>query len=127
MLVPIGISKRGQWLMDEDAQRLLGARVAKRAARVPEDDAEFAVSAAVLRSGEPLKIPATPKPLPKTIDLQASAGIATPESPFAQRLDVVFPVLHGTFGEDGTIQGLLELADMRVCRVGRAGLGRRHG
>src|SRR5207244_2709133 len=27
-----------------------------------------------------------------------------------QRLDVVFPVLHGTFGEDGTIQGLLEMA-----------------
>src|SRR5437868_3664484 len=27
-------------------------------------------------------------------------------------IDVVFPVLHGTFGEDGTVQGLLELADL---------------
>jgi D-alanine-D-alanine ligase len=36
-------------------------------------------------------------------------------------LDVVFPVLHGTFGEDGTIQGLLELAD--VAYVGSGVLG----
>jgi len=36
-------------------------------------------------------------------------------------LDVVFPVLHGTFGEDGTVQGLLELAD--VAYVGAGVLG----
>lgn len=34
------------------------------------------------------------------------------------RLDVVFPVLHGTFGEDGTIQGLLELADIPYVGAG---------
>ncbi len=39
----------------------------------------------------------------------------------AQGLDVVFPVLHGTFGEDGTIQGLFELAD--VAYVGSGVLG----
>jgi D-alanine-D-alanine ligase len=33
-------------------------------------------------------------------------------------LDVVFPVLHGTFGEDGTLQGLLELADMAYVGAG---------
>jgi len=37
------------------------------------------------------------------------------------RLDVVFPVLHGTFGEDGTLQGLLEMAD--VAYVGSGVLG----
>src|SRR5256884_9047912 len=36
-------------------------------------------------------------------------------------IDVVFPVLHGTFGEDGTVQGLLELADLPY--VGAGGLG----
>ena len=36
-------------------------------------------------------------------------------------LDVVFPVLHGTFGEDGTVQGLFELAD--VAYVGSGVLG----
>src|SRR5205085_10095217 len=36
-------------------------------------------------------------------------------------VDVIFPVLHGTFGEDGTIQGLLELAD--IAYVGAGVLG----
>ncbi|MFN3324614.1 MAG: D-alanine--D-alanine ligase family protein [Bryobacteraceae bacterium] len=35
-----------------------------------------------------------------------------PEPSANQDIDVVFPVLHGTFGEDGTVQGLLELADL---------------
>ena len=41
--------------------------------------------------------------------------------------DVVFPVLHGTFGEDGTVQGLLELAGHRLRRRRRARLRDRHG
>jgi D-alanine-D-alanine ligase len=41
-------------------------------------------------------------------------------SPIA-RLDVIFPVLHGTFGEDGTLQGMLELAD--VAYIGAGVLG----
>lgn len=40
--------------------------------------------------------------------------------PFA-RLDVIFPVLHGTFGEDGTLQGMLELSD--VAYIGAGVLG----
>jgi D-alanine-D-alanine ligase len=88
---------------------------------VREEDPEFAVTAAVFRSGEPLQIPAPVTPLPKTFDLQASAELAVPSSPFASSIDVVFPVLHGTFGEDGTIQGLLELAD--VAYVGSGVLG----
>ena len=36
-------------------------------------------------------------------------------------VDVIFPVLHGTFGEDGTIQGLLELADMPYVGAGVLG------
>lgn len=37
------------------------------------------------------------------------------------QLDVVFPVLHGTFGEDGTLQGLLELADLPYVGAGVTG------
>src|ERR1022692_4138232 len=33
-------------------------------------------------------------------------------------IDVVFPALHGTFGEDGTVQGLLELADLPYVGAG---------
>ncbi len=40
---------------------------------------------------------------------------------FSSPLDVIFPVLHGTFGEDGTLQGLLELAD--IAYVGSGVLG----
>ena len=36
-------------------------------------------------------------------------------------MDVIFPVLHGTFGEDGTIQGLLELADIPYVGAGVLG------
>ena len=36
-------------------------------------------------------------------------------------VDVIFPVLHGTFGEDGTIQGLLELADIPYVGAGVLG------
>lgn len=42
----------------------------------------------------------------------------TPEPGANDGLDVVFPVLHGTFGEDGTVQGLLELADIAYVGAG---------
>jgi D-alanine-D-alanine ligase len=123
-VVPIGISKQGQWLMAGHADRLLagGGGEVKPLAQVPEDDPEFAVSAAVLRSGEELKIPALPAVIPSgVVDLRASAELAEPNTSLAGSLDVIFPVLHGTFGEDGTIQGLLELAD--VAYVGSGVLG----
>ena len=37
------------------------------------------------------------------------------------QLDVILPILHGTFGEDGTVQGLLELADMPYAGAGVVG------
>jgi D-alanine-D-alanine ligase len=41
-----------------------------------------------------------------------------PEPGAHPEIDVVFPVLHGTFGEDGTVQGLLELADLAYVGAG---------
>ncbi|SDT03512.1 D-alanine-D-alanine ligase [Paenibacillaceae bacterium GAS479] len=46
--------------------------------------------------------------------LQAAAAAASPEKP----IDVIFPLLHGTFGEDGTIQGLLEMANIPYVGAG---------
>jgi D-alanine-D-alanine ligase len=57
----------------------------------------------------------------KAIAPAGTAAIAEPSSPLAKSLDVVFPVLHGTFGEDGTIQGMFELAD--IAYVGSGVLG----
>src|SRR5260221_3373220 len=42
-------------------------------------------------------------------------------SGIGQRLDVVFPVMHGTYGEDGTIQGLLDLAGLPFVGSGVLG------
>ena len=123
-VVPIGISKSGQWLTGGEADRLLLGEGAKPPGELkPLADDEVAMLEAVLRSGEPLEVH-TPQPsakLPATIELSASAELAEPASAFAQSLDVVFPVLHGTFGEDGTIQGLLELADMAYVGSGVLG------
>jgi D-alanine-D-alanine ligase len=44
-----------------------------------------------------------------------------PEPGAQPEIDVVFPVLHGTFGEDGTVQGLLELADLAYVGAGVLG------
>ena len=51
----------------------------------------------------------------------------SPEPGANPGIDVVFPVLHGTFGEDGTVQGLLELAGSAVRRRRCARLGRFDG
>jgi D-alanine-D-alanine ligase len=127
-IVPLGITKQGQWVRDVEAQHLLTGAPAAPALEVPlDDDPELAIAAAVIRSGEPLRIPA-PKPHVatsfQTIDLVASADTSLATSPVetnALGVDLIFPVLHGTFGEDGTIQGLLELAD--VAYVGSGVLG----
>ena len=56
-----------------------------------------------------------------------SRGPSLPEPNGNPEIDVVFPVLHGTFGEDGTMQGLFELAGLALRRRGRAGFGGVHG
>jgi D-alanine-D-alanine ligase len=58
---------------------------------------------------------------PIQIEASASAEMIPQSSALAAAIDVIFPVLHGTFGEDGTIQGLLELAD--IPYVGSGVLG----
>jgi D-alanine-D-alanine ligase len=50
-----------------------------------------------------------------------SPGPILPEPGAHPDIDVVFPVLHGTFGEDGTVQGLLELADLPYVGAGVLG------
>jgi D-alanine-D-alanine ligase len=121
-VIPIGISRQGRWLMDSDADQLLLGDPEPTLSSPEDSEEEFATAAAVLRSGEPLHIPPSYHPTkPQTIDLQPSADAAESGSPFSRSLDVIFPVLHGTFGEDGTIQGLLELADMAYVGSGVLG------
>ncbi len=124
-VVPIGITKDGHWLMAEHAERLLkgnageGARATQTHLRA--GDPEATPGAAVLARGESVVVLPEPahreggmSPFQTDANLRRAADRAI-------NVDVIFPVLHGTFGEDGTIQGLLELAD--IAYVGAGVLG----
>ena len=89
--VPIGITKEGHWLVGAGAQKML-----------PE----------VLKGGQRVMMTADPTDA-ALVRLDGSGG--------GQRIDVVFPVMHGTFGEDGTIQGLLDLAGLPFVGAGVLG------
>src|SRR6202521_2104120 len=126
-VVPIGITKDGRWLTAEHAERLLkgkgedgvGARATQT--RFRAGDPEAAPGAAVLATGASVVVP--PEPARREAGLapfQTDANLRR-ASDRAINVDVIFPVLHGTFGEDGTIQGLLELAD--IAYVGAGVLG----
>ena len=62
---------------------------------------------------------------PLVLQLEATTGssaeLIQQSASLTSALDVVFPVLHGTFGEDGTIQGLLELAGLAYVGSGVLG------
>lgn len=89
----IGIDRDGQWLSAGDAQKLLGS------AQVVADDL-----------------------MPVRLDYAGSGElIAGDGSDIGGGLDVILPILHGPFGEDGTVQGLLALAG--VACVGSGVLG----
>ena len=60
-------------------------------------------------------------PEPRRLEPATGAGQRAAAPSAGKSLDVVFPVLHGTFGEDGTIQGLFELAG--IAYVGSGVLG----
>src|SRR5208282_4271377 len=119
-VVPIGITKDGRWLTAEHAERLLrGEKQAEKHLRAGDPDAT--PGAAVLATGESVVVP--PEPARREAGLtpfQTDANLRR-ASDRAINVDVIFPVLHGTFGEDGTIQGLLELADMAYVGAGVLG------
>src|SRR6266446_2397705 len=127
-VIPIGITKDGRWLTAEHAEMLLrGDRQAGEGARSTQPtqlragDPEATPGAAVLATGESVVVP--PEPARRDAGLapfQTDANLRR-ASDRAIDVDVIFPVLHGTFGEDGTIQGLLELAD--IAYVGAGVLG----
>jgi D-alanine-D-alanine ligase len=123
-VVPIGISKEGHWLTSGDATRLLeGKPVAESHLRA--GDPEATPGAAVLATGEAVVVP--PEPHHKSGSIvpfqtdDTSGALYRRAADRAINVDVIFPVLHGTFGEDGTIQGLLELADLPYVGAGVLG------
>jgi D-alanine-D-alanine ligase len=91
--VPIGITKDGRWLVGTSAVKML-----------PD----------VLKSGARVMLPADPS-------AAALVAVGPSSGQPSVMVDVMFPVLHGTFGEDGTVQGLLELAGLPYVGAGVLG------
>ena len=119
-VVPIGITKDGRWLTADHAERLLHGDAEPKALRAGDPDAT--PGAALLAQGEAVIVP--PEPVRRDSGMapfRIEASALRRAADRAINVDVIFPVLHGTFGEDGTIQGLLELAD--IAYVGAGVLG----
>jgi len=85
-VIPVGITRTGRWLTAGDPLALLSAG----AADPPADEPVVGLTTTPSAAGREL--------------VPGATGARFPQ------VDVVFPVLHGPFGEDGTVQGLLELA-----------------
>jgi D-alanine-D-alanine ligase len=121
-VVPIGITKEGRWLTAEHAQNLLEGKHIHEPRHLRAGDPETTPGAAVLAQGESVVVP--PEPAHRDgglVPFQTDAAHLRRASDRAIDVDVIFPVLHGTFGEDGTIQGLLELADLPYVGAGVLG------
>ncbi len=121
-VVPIGITKEGHWVTASDAERLLRGEFAHHDAKqLRAGDPEATAGAALLANGQAVVVPPEPHGTLTAFQTEASQALARRASDRAIDVDIVFPVLHGTFGEDGTIQGLLELADMPYVGAGVLG------
>ncbi len=122
-VVPIGITKDGRWVSSSDAERLLkGHPPSDTVPHLRAGDPQASSAAAVLQRGEAVLVPPVPAAehtslLPFQTDAQEHRRAI--DRPIV--VDIIFPVLHGTFGEDGTIQGLLELADIPYVGAGVLG------
>jgi D-alanine-D-alanine ligase len=116
-VVPIGITKEGRWLGAADAHGLLEGdqNVAARHLRAGDPDAT--PGAKLLHEGMPTLM----APEPAAAAASSAGALKRRLADKSSAVDVVFPVLHGTFGEDGTIQGLFELAG--IAYVGSGVLG----
>ena len=96
-VIPIGITKDGKWISPNDTARALQTgRIEGKSSVILLNDPS---SKALIRINEncgPIK------------------------DSYLEKLDVIFPALHGPYGEDGTVQGLLELANIPYVGAGVA-------
>jgi len=102
-LVLIGVTKEGRWITGGNALKQLAA-ISPTPLLAPEsENANGGVSA----------------PINSVELVPTGVSAVTAQSPLAT-IDVAFPLVHGPFGEDGTLQGLLDLADIPYVSAGVA-------
>jgi D-alanine-D-alanine ligase len=108
-VLPIGIAADGQWVLTSDDP----GRLALSAGSVPSVESVAVPGASIVPAGGS----------PGSLDSLGSPGSLSVSSPGSVprdlgEVDVVLPLLHGTYGEDGTIQGLLEMTGTRYAGAG---------
>lgn len=96
-VVPIGITKEGRWISPQDSELAL-------------QSGKIEGKSTVILLNDP-----SGNALIRTTNNQRSD-----KSPALERVDVIFPALHGPYGEDGTVQGLLEVANIPYVGAGVA-------
>ena len=101
-VVPIGITKEGSWLLGVEPPQLQAAE------QHITSDANLTQTTAVTLTGDPS--------LRRLIPVRSNEQLGVEGT-----LDVIFPVLHGTYGEDGALQGLLEMANVPYVGCGVLG------
>ena len=102
--VPLYIDSEGRWLVGESFQRLISDEAARKYVYLPPDPTRHSLIAAAANGA-----------------IAPSPARAAGQGGGALDLDVVFPVFHGINGEDGSIQGLLELANLPYVGSGILG------
>src|SRR3984893_10900287 len=100
--VTIGITKEGSWLLGTEPKQLIAAH------EEVHEGAGLESSRAVTLTGDPR--------LRRLIPVQSGEELGSEGA-----VDVIFPVLHGTYGEDGALQGLLEMANVPYVGCGVLG------
>jgi len=109
--VPIGITKEGSWLLGTNPQNLLSAEQHLGSGGTSDESSENSPEAqtkAVTLTGDPR--------LRRLIPVQEGVHLGSQGA-----IDVIFPVMHGTYGEDGALQGLLEMANVPYVGCGVLG------
>jgi len=102
-VVPVAITTEGQWLFADSARRAIESAAGGESDALPRAFAVDGETAAGLG------------------DLVAAGGVSGAGASGALAVDVVLPLLHGPYGEDGTVQGLLELAGLPYVGSGVVG------
>lgn len=97
-VVPVGIATDGRWVLQQDEPE----RMAIQGNRLPEVDEKGAEVVLANDASNGRLVTMDPAQLPEVIG----------------QVDVVFPLLHGPYGEDGSLQGLLEMAGIRYVGSG---------
>src|SRR6266550_7602809 len=101
-VVPIGITKEGSWLLGTEPRQLSATE------QNASEDSALEQGTAVTLTGDPS--------LRRLIPVENNEELGNRGA-----LDVIFPVMHGTYGEDGALQGLLEMANVPYIGCGVLG------